>query len=160
MKYCLDSTRSHPLSIRFPRYLKEINTIVRDEGGDEQLFDTEVALNLDKVKENSENPDVKKLKSMDMIVAVRPTLTEEPSSLMVDFKLECRGTKGLKDGHCRDKIRHSKLLLFGSGVPVHNRFVFIFNNNLIQESRSVLSRVLNNPSTDVLSLNEFKTIYF
>jgi hypothetical protein len=160
MKYCLNATRAHPLSKSYTQYIENINTIIVEEGGILQPFNNEIAINFDKIKKNADNEDVKRMKSMDMVVAIRHSSRSNPYSLLVDFKLNCGGTRSIKDGDCKDKIKHSKVLLFGSGIPVYSKSVFIFKDDLIQESRSLISRILNNPSADVLTLNEFKTLYF
>jgi hypothetical protein len=161
MKYCPITTRSHPLSVSFPQYLENINTIIETEGGTLQPFTNEVALLLDKIKDCSDKTLIKGHKSMDMVLGLNDHTHLNPFSLLVDLKLNCKGTKSLSDSDCKDKIRHSRLLLFGSGIPVYHRYVFIFSDKLfINESRSVISRRLNNPFADVLNINEFKLNYF
>jgi hypothetical protein len=161
MRYHKKTTISHPLSISHPQHIEQINTIIRNEGGTIFPFtNNEVALNLDKVKKNSTNNDINRMKSMDIVIGLNNTSGNSPLSLLVDFKLNCNGTKSISDGDYKDKIKHSKILLFGSGMPVHNKYVFIFKDSLINQSRSIISRILNNPLTDVLKINEFKTKYF
>ncbi|OFX26535.1 MAG: hypothetical protein A2033_00025 [Bacteroidetes bacterium GWA2_31_9] len=159
MKYCQQTTLSHPLSKRFPQHLSEINLIIREEGGGEYPFNKEVALKLDKVKDSSENPHIKKMKSMDMVLGIKDE-NNNLSSLIVDFKLDCKNAVNISESDCRDKIKHSKILLFGSGISVYNKYVFIFNNALLEISRRIISQRLTNASAEVLSINEFKANYF
>lgn len=159
MKYCQRTTLSHPLSIRFPQHIENINAIIKREGGSYLPFNNEIALNLDMVKKNSGNKHIEAMKSMDIVLGIVDE-HNTVSSLLVDFKLNCNGTRSLKDGDCKDKIKHSKILLFGSGVSVQCKYIFIFNDNLLNESRSILIRVLNNPSAEILSVKELKTAYF
>lgn len=160
MKYCPSTTRSHPLSIRFPQFLENINTIIENEGGTTLPFNNEVGILLDKIKDNSDKTLVKGLKSMDMVLGINDHSHSNPHTLLVDLKFNCNGIKSFSDGDCKDKIRHSRLLLFGSGIPVYCRYVFVFNDNFLNESRSVISRRLNNPFIDVLNINDFRTTYF
>ena len=156
MKYCRQTTISHPLSISHPRHIEKLNTIIRNEGGTIFPFtNNDVALNLDKVKMNSSNKDISRMKSMDIVIPLNNTSGNNPLSLLVDFKLNCKGTKSLSDGDCKDKIKHSKILLFGSGIGVHNKYVFIFKDALINQSRSIISRVLNNPTAEILKISQF-----
>ncbi|MFA7360468.1 MAG: hypothetical protein WC139_05465 [Candidatus Kapaibacterium sp.] len=159
MKYCKQSTEEHPLCKMFPSYLESINTIINNEGGTHQPFNDEVALNLDKIKSNSGNTHIKKMKSMDMVICVIDN-DDKVHSLLIDYKLNCNGTKSLSDGDCRDKIKHSTIILFGSGIPIYNKYVFIFKDELLEQSRSIISRVLNNATIEVLNINEFRTNYF
>jgi len=68
----------------------------------------------------------------------------------------------LKEKNCRTKIKHSKILLFGSGIPVHNKYVFVFNDTIINPlvSKRILSSKLTNAFGEVLSIDELKTNYF
>lgn len=158
MKYCQITTASHPLSVRFPQYLEQINNIIISEHGTYQPFNDEVALMLDKVKDDSENKDIKRYKSMDMVLGVKDRTSA--LSLLVEFKLDCKNAINLSESDCRDKIKHSKILLFGSGIPVHNKYIFVFNDPILQVSRRIISNKLNNASGEVLSIDELKAEYF
>lgn len=160
MRYCQRTTKLHPLSKSFPQYLEDINTIIQNEGGSNRPFNNEVALNLDKIKDNSENIYINRMKSMDIVLGIIDLNGNNKLSLLVDFKLNCNGTKSLSDSDCKDKIKDSKILLFGSGIPVHNRYVFIFKDNFINQSRRIISQKLNNPFAEVLKIDEFKAKYF
>ena len=167
MKYCQYTTESHPLSKRYPQYIEHINSIILEETLPEnknkinQPFSHEVALKLDTVKKYSENPDISKLKSMDMVIGLKKE-DNILSSLLVDFKLNCKGTKSLTDSECKDKIKDSKVILFGSGLPVYSSYVFIFNNEYLSknEARNEISRKFNNRTIEVLSIDEFRAKYF
>ncbi len=158
MKYCHQSTISHPLAIAYPGFLENINLIFQVEGGNGVPFNHEVALNLDKIKDNSGNTDIKHMRSMDMVIGMKEN--NNIFSLLVDFKLRCNNPVNISEGECRDKIKHSKRLLFGSGISVHNRYVFIFNDDLLNVSRRVLSMRLANAFADALSIDDLKSIYF
>jgi hypothetical protein len=123
------------------------------------VFIDEVALNLDGVKDNSGNEDIKKYKSVDMVLGMKDE-NGKKKLLLVEFKLNCNSIKSLSK-ECKGKIENSKILLFGGGIPVYNKYVFIFNNTLLlNESRSIICRQLNNPYAEALSINELKTNYF
>lgn len=166
MKYCQNTTASHSLSKRFPQHLKQINIIIHEETNNENLnkinkpFNNEVALQLDKAKVSSEDENIQKLKSMDMVLGMNDNGTYK--MLLVDFKLNCFSTKSLSQNDCRNKIRCSKIILFGGGILVHNTYLFIFNNEYLlkAEARHDISRKLNNLPVEVLNINEFHVKYF
>jgi hypothetical protein len=160
MKYDRDLTVHHPLSVRYPQHLENIDQIVLDEGGTQQIFNDEVALNLDKVKTNSGEREIARLKSMDMVVGLNNNPGTNPQTLLVDFKLRVNGIRSINTGDCKDKIIDSKLLLFGSGISVYSKYLFIFNDQLIQQFRSIIIRGLQNPFAEVLTIDEFKNEYF
>lgn len=160
MKYDRNLTVNHPLSVGYPQYLERINQIVLDEGGTQQIFNGKVALNLDKVKTNSGQRDISRLKSMDMIIGLNNTPGTNPHTLLIDFKLRCNGIRSISTGDCKEKIKDSKLLLFGSGISVYNKYLFIFNDQLIQQFRSIIIRGLQNPFAEVLTVEEFRNEYF
>ncbi len=160
MKYDRYITIHHPLSVVYPQHLENINQIIIDEGGTQQSFNGEIALNLDKVKKNCGQIEITRLKSMDMVVGLNDTQRTNPQTLLVDFKLNVNGIRSIKTGDYKDKIKDSKLLLFGSGISVYNKYVFIFNDQLIQQSRSIIIRGLQNPFAEVLTVDEFRNEYF
>src|ERR1039457_5423234 len=158
MKYCQPTTQAHPLAERYPQYLNNINTIIREEGGTNRPFNTEVALKLDKIKECSDDINITHMKSMDMVLGIKDGTNS--LSLLVEFKLDCKNARNLKEGELREKIKDSKILLFGSGIPVHNRYVFIFNDELLEnESRRIISYKLTNANGEPLSIDEFRAKY-
>jgi len=163
MKYCHQTTTSHSLSARYPQYLEAINKIISNETTAENLlkinapFNNEVALKLDKVKAEDEN--VKDFKSMDIALGMN---NGEKKMLLVDLKLNCNGAKSLSQNDCTNKIRGSKIILFGGGIPVHNTYIYVFNNQYLAkaEARHDISRKLSNRSVEVLSIDELNERYF
>jgi len=159
MRYNQIATESHPLALRYPKHLQNINAIIVREGGMIQPFTNEVAINLDEAKRNSDNTDVKEMCSMDMLLEIS-NQNDTVLSLLVEFKLDCKNAQNISEKEYRKKIRHSKILLFGSGIPIHHKYVFIFNDNLLNLSRRIISQRLTNAFAEVLSIDEFKTNYF
>ena len=167
MKYCHDTTVNHPLSIRFPQHVDTINNIIASESKKEkeiqpQPFTKEVGLLLDNVKDevnNSSNDSyLKGMHSVDMVLGMKND--DSKLSLLVEFKLGCNNPINIKEGECRDKINDSKILLFGSGIPIHNKYIFIFNYKILQEAKRIVSQRLANASGEVLGIEEFKSKYF
>lgn len=101
---------------------------------------------------------MKGVKSVDMVLGMIDQNSNR-NLLLVEFKLDCKGVGSIYK-KCKGKMEDSKLLLFGGGIPVHNKFVFIFNDDLLNVSRSLISRELQNPSAEVLSVDELKANYF
>lgn len=158
MKYSQLDTQSHPLSKSYPHFLCSINSIILQEKGTIQPFQNEVALMFDKIKESSGDKDISGMKSMDMVLILKANINL--LTLLVEFKLDCKNAVNLSESELRDKIKHSKKLLFGSGIPIHNRYIFVFNDNLLNLSRRIISSKLHNASGDVLSVNELKAKFF
>jgi hypothetical protein len=167
MKYCRRTTESLPLSIQFRKWLQKMTIIISNNIKAQNLyrinnnfvFVDEVALNLDEIKNNSGNKDIEKYKSVDMVLGMKDEHGDK-RLLLVELKLNCNGIKSLSQ-ECKGKIEDSKVLLFGGGIPIHNKYVFIFNNTLLlSQARSVISRQLTNPYAEVLSIDELKSNYF
>ena len=159
MKYCKHTTESHPLSRSYPQFLNSINSIIKEEHGTHFPFNAEVALELDKIKNSCQDKKMMhNKKSMDMVIGVKDG--DNSMTLLVEFKLDCKQAINLKGGDLLDKINDSKLLLFGSGIHVHNEYVFVFNDKLLNESRRVISSRLTHPNSIVLSIDDLKRKYF
>jgi hypothetical protein len=166
MRYCQNTTKEHSLSIAYTQHLARINDIIQEETRPENHnkinhpFNDEVGLKLDKVKESSNDEDIQGLKSMDMVLGMSDG--ESHLMLLVDFKLNCNGVKSISHNEFRNKIRCSRILLFGGGIPIHNTYLYIFNNEFMlkSETRRDISRKLNNIPVEVLTINELQTNYF
>jgi len=158
MKYSQLDTESHPLSNSYPQFLSSINSIILQEKGTIQPFQNEVALKFDKIKESSDDKDILCMKSVDMVLVIKEN--NNLLTLLVEFKLDCKNAVNLSESELRDKIKHSKKLLFGSGIPIHNQYIFVFNDNLLNSSRRIISLKLSNASGVVLSINDLKALYF
>ena len=155
MRYCQQTTKLHPLSIKFPQYLCKINFIIKENNGNSFPFDNEIAINLDKVKEVQ---NISNMDSMDMTFGI--SQGNNKKMLLVELKLDCHVITNFKKVNYIKKIKDSITLLSGGGEPIYNKHVFIFNDKLLKQSRSVIGRFLHNASAEVLSIDELKANYF
>ena len=114
-------------------------------------------MKLDNVK--TEDETVKDFNSMDMALGMN---NGGKKMLLVELKLNCNGAKNLTQKDCNNKIRGSKIILFGGGIPVHNTYIYVFNNQYLakEEARYIISRTINNLSVEVLSIDELNMRYF
>jgi hypothetical protein len=158
MKYSQPTTLSHPLSIRYPHFIRNINTIVKEEKGLHFPFGSDVAIDLEAIKENTIEVNVKGIKSVDMVLGMEDAHGNK-NLLLVELKLDCNSVGSIYQ-NCKGKMEDSKLLLFGGGIPVYYKDVFVFNDKLLNVSRSVIARSLVKPNVEVLSIHELKTNYF
>ena len=160
MKYCKSTTESHPLSLRYPQHLRRINNIIEEEHGTIFPFNQEVALNLDKVKNESDDTNIKRLKSVDFVFCIKEQSQE--FSVLVELKLDCKNPRNLSEGELRDKIKDSKLLLFGSGIAVHSEYIFVFNDVFFakEEFKRVISAKLMSSKGKVVNISELNQNFF
>ena len=160
MRYCKSTTESHPLSLRYPKHLRCINDIIKEEHGTILPFNQEVALNLDKVKEESNETNIKRHKSVDFVFGIKEDNQE--FSVLVELKLDCKNPKNLREADLRDKIIDSKTLLFGSGIPIYNEYFFVFNDVFFakEEFRRVISVKLMSSKGKVVNINELMQNFF
>ncbi|NCX95695.1 MAG: hypothetical protein EBX41_04660 [Chitinophagia bacterium] len=88
------------------------------------------------------------------------------ATLLVEFKLNANlnSTKdmisSISEGDYKDKIKNTKILLFGSGIPVCSNNIFIFNSECKEVAKKIISQKLANASALVFTIAEFKTKYF
>lgn len=165
MKYCKDTTCSHPVLKMFPQYLMKINDIIDEETDSNhrtmmsQPFSEEQGIQLDKIK-NSSSLDLKNVKSMDMVLGIDDN--GKKKVLLVDFKLNCGDPKNIDTSKCKNKIRWSKYLLFGGGIPMHDKTLFVFNNSFAKknEAKNVLGRKLEGCGSEVMTVDELKHSLF
>lgn len=168
MRYCQETTQSHPLS-KHVDCLKQIKQIIEENIEPKNIFrinnnfvfQEEIAFDLDKIKDCSNDNDIKGYRTVDMFCGMKD-IENNKTILLVEFKLNCNGTKSLPD-QCKGKIEDSKILLFGGGFPIHSN-VFVFNDKLLSELRDeivlIIRRRLNHPNAEVLSIQELKANYF
>lgn len=166
MKYCINTTNEHPLSIHFKAWVRKIKDIINEDLKPENAhkvensFNDEVAISLDKLKENADNKDIRRMKSVDMVLGIKNS--DDKKMLLVELKLNCNGIKKFSEGDCSDKVKDSKIMLFGGGVPIYNKSYFIFNDEFLlkEEARFQVVRKINNPDIIVQNICEFKEMYF
>ncbi|MEI8203821.1 MAG: hypothetical protein WCH34_12445 [Bacteroidota bacterium] len=160
MNYCKSTTESHPLTLNYSHHLKNINDIIKEEHGTIFPFKTEVALALDKIKNEASDINIKKHCSVDMVFVIKDK--NYTFQVLVELKLDCKRATNLKGSELNDKIRDSKVLLFGSGIPIYNEYCFVFNDELLgkEEMNRILSYKLNHAKGIAMSVNELKQTFF
>lgn len=81
--------------------------------------------------------------------------------LLVEFRFNYKNLANLPAGKLRDKVSGSFNLL-GESPTIHNFYIFVFNNDLIQQAKSRFSRL--NPRIPnnyiVMNIYELHNVYF
>jgi len=155
MKYCQETTKSHPLAISNSNCLQKINDIIKNEGGNTFPFNAnDIALNLDKVVIEKH---LQNLCSMDMTIGISQNNAKK--MLLIEFKLNYRVPKNISGKECKRKIQDS-IKLLGQEIAISNTPIFIFKTNLLSQAKNILSRQLGIPKVEVLGIEDFRTNYF
>lgn len=169
MRYCQETTRSHPLLKQYADCLKKIKQIIVENIEPENysrinnnfVFEEEVAFDLDKVKGNAIDVNFKNYKTVDFFFAIKD-VEENKKLLLVELKLNTKLISNIYS-ECKGKIMDSKILLFGGGFSIQNE-IFVFNDTLLSERRDeielVIKRRLSHPNAEILSIQELKANYF
>ncbi len=161
MKYCEQTTLSHPVCRSHSQIIESIQTLVNAEGCRKNIFSEQKALNLDKLerrlctRQRSPNP------TMDAAIG----LSKEEricKMLLVDFKFDVKQPTNLGKAEIEGKINNSKTIL-SQDPPIHRDKILIFNDALKAQAERHIARLYSNkPTKEVvaLSIEEFKQLYF
>ena len=165
MKYCQDTTETHPLSLAHPHFVEDIHAIAMAEGYSRApvIFENaERALNLDKVKEPIYNALGQDLpRSMDMTIGLKSDDTLHRQMLLVEFKLKVKIPTNVDGKDLIEKVNQSVKML-GETLPIREEYIFIFHSDIKEEARSRFSRRFTKiPRTYiVMDMETFKATYF
>lgn len=161
MKYCEQTTLSHPISISYSQIVESIQALVNAEGCRKNIFAEEKALNLDKLERclctgrRSPNPT--------MDAAIGLSIEKKTCKmLLVDFKFDVKQPTNLGKAEIEGKINNSKTIL-SQDPPIHRDKILIFNDALKAQAERHIARLYNNkPTKEVvtLTIEEFKQLYF
>lgn len=164
-RYCLDTTRNHPINKRFPQCVELLNDLLYKEGYEDQdMFDgSTVVINLDTVEallaieEDNRNRE----RSMDFFMGLVNTANNNSFIVLVELKLNVKNPNNLQRENLQEKVNHS-ISITSSDIPLYHNFIFIFQQKIKEQARSRLFRM--NPQVPityiVMDLNEFLTQFF
>ncbi len=160
MKYCKETTKQHPLSLKYPACLVQLKGCIKKEGGSGALFnEDDICLNLDEIEKVVSNGN--REATMDVAIG----LSEEERNrqmLLVEFRFRYDKPSNIGKKEIEDKIKHSKQLLLG-GVMINKNYVFVFSPKKVNEARSHFRRLFVGKKVSVLVImeeKEFHDIYF
>lgn len=161
-KYCEETTLNHPICCRYTLALELVTDIFCAEGCKRELFDTECAINLDKVEEiKAKKESRSKNSTMDMSFGLSKT-GKDCRMLLVELKLRVEESRNLRKSDIDAKIKYSRVLI-GGEIKIHTEKIVLFNDNCIREARRNIARIQGNkPNMEIQakSVTEFKSQYF
>ncbi|MCD8178243.1 MAG: hypothetical protein LUE98_12810 [Tannerellaceae bacterium] len=160
MKYCKRTTLTHPLSVQYPKEVELINQIFLTEGFKSYSFEEEVALNLDKI-EIKKSKGLSRKATVDLAIGIS-RVQRNAQILLVELKFEVKRPGNISKKEIEEKIKHS-IELLTHVVPVSEKKVLLFNDNIIQQARSAITRLYHNSpkmAIEVKTVEDFKQTYF
>jgi hypothetical protein len=142
LKYCNPTTISHPVSQHHPDCRCPIKRIIVNEGGKGHLFKDDPVLNLDQVeKKLAEGQRREKgRKTMDVFIGVSEGGRNKKIAL-VEFKFNVKNPNNLKREELEGKVKGSTDII-GSTIPIHNKYCFVFNVEIVKEATNRMYRIL------------------
>ncbi|MGE9310139.1 hypothetical protein ACLOAU_00715 [Niabella sp. CJ426] len=165
MKYCSETTTTHPTSVSCPHCVNDFNDLLSAEGyiASQQLFNMgEVVLNLDCVEATcAAAAGLERAKSMDLAFGISDLKKECQLMVLVEIRLNYQNPNNVR----RDKL-HEKVLgsiaALGSHLPIYANYIFVFREDKKQEARNRFFRM--NPKIPneylVMDLDELKATFF
>ena len=165
MKYCILTTQSHPRVSTNLSCLIDINELIIKEGYDDEIvafINNEVVIDVDKLeREVAILEDRSVNKSMDMAFAIKDKTEENREIVLVELKLNyVNNLRNLDIGAILDKPHYTSQLL-SSNLPIHNRYVFIFKFDLMEQAKSRLRNLPKSPNSFIpMDMNDLKNTFF
>ncbi|NCX95789.1 MAG: hypothetical protein EBX41_05140 [Chitinophagia bacterium] len=145
MKYCADTTKTVAENINAVSYLQRLTEIIKSEGGTDDdciLFyaDTHAINGDDLEKCTFSIRGLTELQSsMDIAVGLRNSETNAIEVLLVELKLKIRNTDSIEKRNMEAKVSGSSLHF--NQAPIHEKYIFIFNNHFIQQAINRFRRI-------------------
>ncbi|MFD1770842.1 hypothetical protein [Sphingobacterium suaedae] len=165
MKYSKSSTLNHPLAQSYPECVKDINQVIFDE--DDNLvvpgnsFTEVEVIDLDCVeskvaKKEKRSPN----KTCDITFVVENGT--DSKSLLVELRFNYKNLSNLKKDDLVGKVAGSKYLVEDDNTSVHEKNIFIFQPNLVQQAINRMQRMNPRVPTDytAMDIETLKSEYF
>lgn len=169
MKYCENTTYSHPISNRFKNQIELLNTIFKSEGCTTIFFSDEKAINLDEVEIELCTNNSGRQATMDLAVGISrvtreadKTIIKNAQMLLVELKFNIKNPINIKKSDLEAKIKHSMEIL-GQEIPIHNLKILIFDDKQISVAKAWIARIFGKSPKPIISVrtaNELKVEYF
>lgn len=165
MKYDLEKTQTHNLSLDFHCCLKNYNQIIQSEDDDlddlPSIFDDNVvAIDLDCIERlRASQLRQDQVSTMDTVFAISDL--DQTEMLLVELRLNYKNLYNLNRNKLIAKVEGS-ISLLGNSVPINENYIFIFQPNKKQEAINRIARMIPslNSNYQVLDLNDLIRIYF
>ncbi len=159
LKYCSETTNQHRISIKFEKFLEEINHVCIAEGAKRPPFSDELCINLDKIEGSLAQRDKRNArKTMDISFGIASG--KQKRILLCELRFNYRNVNNLKKADLDSKIINSRNLL-GHDPVIYQPYIFIFKTRLKNQAYSVLRRLYSNKKTiTAMDLNELRNKYF
>lgn len=162
MKYCEHTTCSHPISIQFGEEVELLNIIFRSEGCTTKLFESEKAINLDKVESAKCRRERRSPQStMDLTIGISRN-ERNHQMLLVELKLNVGNPNNISEKEIKAKIQNS-INILGQETPINSNKIIIFKDNQSKLAKSLITRLFGHPlrsSIQIKTAKEFLDEYF
>lgn len=141
MTYCLDTTRSHPISITNITCLEPINQIILKEGGRNTPFSNDqIALNLDQVEVNSGRAQLRQ--TMDFCFGISQN-GQNRQVVLTELKLRVVNPRTIGRSDVEGKVVGS-ISILRRDIDIYATYYFVFQQNKIQQARRHFAFLFNN----------------
>lgn len=163
MKYCLNTTSTHPLANTYNQHLQSLTKIFQSEGyRGVNLFLHEKAINLDQVeKEKSCKEKRSPNATMDFSIGLSKD-DKNKKMLLVELKLNIKNPGNISKSELDNKMKNSVMLL-SQDIPILQEKIILFQLALVQQARRIVARLYNNNpnlNIEIQSAEDFKGKYF
>lgn len=168
MKYCINTTRNHPITTKYPQVLEDINDLLINESRDcvgylvPTFNNNESVINMDSLEAIvARDNNRARNKSMDLAFGINSADSINKEMVLVEIRLNYINPNNLNKEELEGKVNGSSQLLSGHH-PIHNKYIFIFKSNQIQEAISRLRRMIPsiNSGFIVMDVEQLQLSYF
>ncbi|EZH75887.1 hypothetical protein ATO12_03595 [Aquimarina atlantica] len=158
-KYCENTTKRHPLCLKFLDCIESIDSICISDGAKKSPFSEEICLNLDKVESNLARKEKRNArKTMDFSFGSKSG--NEKRTVLCELRLNYKNVNNIKKSELDSKVSNSKGLL-GHSPTIYSPNLFIFSSKLKNQAINRLRRLYSNKSNvAVMDLSDFKKFFF
>lgn len=160
MPYCEQTTLNHSLSKKYPAQLEPINDLFTSEGfRQRRLFDSEKAINLDKIEREQARGKHSPKPTMDFAVGISNE-GKNAQIVLTELKLRVDNPHNITRKEIEDKIKHSTELLSHEPQICQKKYL-LFRQELLAVAKSRVARLYGNPpkpSVIVASPEQFREI--
>ncbi|WP_455954944.1 hypothetical protein [Alistipes shahii] len=153
MKYCKETTQTHPIYIAHPNCRCAIHKIIIDEGGCDKVkvFGDEPVINIDAVERCLAMREKREQRpTMDIAFGVSEDRRNR-GIVLIDFKYRHKSFKRISKNDLMDKVQGA-IDILGNTPCIMPPYLFVVQPNLLNEARNHLSRRLfnNSPKLDTM----------
>jgi hypothetical protein len=168
MKYCHQTTKSHPIASEYFSCLENINLLIERESRDckncviPTFEKNEIVLNLDAVESTKKDHlRIPRNKTMDMAFGLKDFNENINEFIIVELRLNYQNPNNLNKELIDGKVNGS-IELLNNHLAIHSKFIFVFKTNQIKEAENRLFRMIPKVNSNyvVMDLQMLKSAYF